>query len=734
MKPAHSKQGASVGKKPLTPPAAWNRTRNVIAGSGERYKSLDDLAPPAFITLSDEGVIREINLPAVHSFDRQKMPGEPFEKYIAKKDRKKFRDHLRRDRRQSQASSPLSVELQLAEEGEKTPAFIELCTVPANENPSGHTVYKGFFRDITRLKQMQEVHSWLAAIVQSSDDAIVGVDRKGKIISCNKGACELYGYAPDELIGKPVTILTVAEERGKKLEILRRALHGETIEHYETVHEHKNGQPIDVSLTISPIRDVGGKIIGASKIARDVTERRRSEKALMESLSRERLANQSKDHFLAALSHELRTPLNPVLLLASDLATAPDVPPELREHFDTIRKNIELEARLIDDLLDLTRITRGKLTLNQSEVDVHCVLNDAVSTVLCDVDMKQILLRLNLQAIRHKVFGDPVRLQQIFWNVLKNAVKFTPEGGEVNIATQTLPNNKIAVTFTDTGIGMRPEEIAHVFNAFSQGAHHFGGLGLGLAISRTLVELHRGSISASSPGKGKGATFIIELPLIPFSAAQKTACPEARALGIATRPHGEWPRRTHVLLVEDHEPTRMALARLLRDREYRVASAASFSEAQSLMEKNDDFQLLISDIGLPDGNGYNLMIQFRKKFQGGGIALTGFGREQDVARAQAAGFTTHLTKPVCVTSLDHAIAVALKTGRSNLTPVAKADFSLRPIAGDAGDVNVIGQVAQQSRDRGGAREPDAGDVNVTGQVALQLRLPRVTCAPDFHQP
>ena len=438
--------------------------------------------------------------------------------------------------------------------------------------------------------------------------------------------------------------------------------------HDAEVHiERPDGSRIAVVVNIRPLKNDRGEVIGAINCFYDITGRKRSEKELAEILAREKAAHRAKDDFLAALSHELRTPLNPVLLLASDSAIDPDLSPQVRANFDTIRKNIELEARLIDDLLDLTRITHGKLVINQSELDVHHILNDAISTVLNEIEKKQILLKLDLHADSHKIFGDAVRLQQIFWNVLKNAVKFTYEGGQIMVESQTVPGDKILINITDTGIGMNPDETEHIFGAFAQGPHQFGGLGLGLAISRVLVELHSGSIRAASPGKGKGSTFSIELPLISPSEKKKTtglppATVSMPAATIEKMPGGN----LHILLVEDHEPTRLALTQLLLQRHYEVASAASFAEACSLMEKHEDFELLISDIGLPDGSGYDLMNEFHKKFGAKGIALTGYGSEQDVAQSQSSGFTVHLTKPVRIELLENALAAAFAETTENI--------------------------------------------------------------------
>ncbi len=237
----------------------------------------------------------------------------------------------------------------------------------------------------------------------------------------------------------------------------------------------------------------------------------RKERRLAKKLRREKAESRAKDEFLAALSHELRIPLNPVLLLASHGAGNRDLPAEIRKNFDTICDNIEVQACLIDDLLDLTRISRRKLALKLCIVDVHAALQKAVAIVENELVQKEIFLKMHFQAIHHHVDADPVRLQQIFWNILRNAVKFTKVGGQIALETETI-DKQLLIRITDTGIGMAPDEIRNIFQAYSQGSHCLGGLGLGLAISRKLVELHDGSIHAASLGKGKGATFSIKLP------------------------------------------------------------------------------------------------------------------------------------------------------------------------------------------------------------------------------
>lgn len=368
-------------------------------------------------------------------------------------------------------------------------------------------------------------------------------------------------------------------------------------------------------------------------------------------------ANRAKDDFLAALSHELRTPLNPVLLLAGAGAANPELPERVRADFSVIRKNIVLEARLIDDLLDLTRIARGKLQLDLFRNDLHAILQDALANVQGDVAEKHIRLIRDFRGSPAEVQGDPVRLQQVFWNVLKNAVKFAPVGGRVEVRTMKAGENRIAVQVIDSGIGLLAEEIEHIFDAFAQGDHaaapgrgRFGGLGLGLSICRKLVEMHGGRIRAESDGPGKGATFTVELPLLaPERRPVPSVPPDASPVSFSD---GEAPRR-RVLLVEDHEDTLAALSFLLGHR-YDVVTAGTGKEARARAGEGV-FDLVVSDIGLPDEKGYERMAHLQKAHGLRGIALTGYGMEEDVQRSRASGFVAHLTKPVEFATLERAL-------------------------------------------------------------------------------
>ena len=356
-------------------------------------------------------------------------------------------------------------------------------------------------------------------------------------------------------------------------------------------------------------------------------------------------SNLAKDQFLAMLSHELRTPLTPVLASALELENEPDVRPDVRESLQMIRRNVELEARLIDDLLDLTRIDRGKVQLNFEILDAHMLLQNALEICQPEIDRKHLRPSLNLSAKRVHMRADPARLQQIFWNLINNAVKFTPPNGQITITTTNDSGEKLRVEIADSGMGIEPESLPKIFDAFEQGGRtQLGGLGLGLAISKTLVEAHKGTITAQSDGRNKGSKFALVFPTCEKVEAQ---------IAPALSPRFAERQPMRILLVEDHEDTNRSLTSLLRRRGYHVRSALTFQSALELSAK-EEFDVLISDLGLPDGSGIDLIQKLVSK-PPLGIALTGFGMEQDIRKSREAGFHHHLVKPIDLNKLDSLI-------------------------------------------------------------------------------
>lgn len=368
------------------------------------------------------------------------------------------------------------------------------------------------------LERLNAFFSHFKAIVDSSDDAIGSEDLYGIVQTWNKGAEKIFGYTADEIVGRPNTLIYSPDYVDEHSDVLARIQAGERIEPFETVRMRKDGRLIDIRLTVSPIKNSTGEVVGISKIACDITEKKQWERQMKQAYEELERANQAKDNFLAMLSHELRTPLNPVLLVASEDARDPDLPRQVRGDFEMILKNVEMEARLIDDLLDLSRVRTGKLNLEKKKVNVHEILLNSLSAVKNQAREKGIAIVRDLHAARAIVMGDAIRLQQVFSNVLKNAVKFTPKKGIVTVRARST-GSEYVVHVADTGIGMTPADLASAFEAFKQGSHfktqqRFGGLGLGLAISREFLKYHEGTITASSEGRDLGSIFTITLPLL----------------------------------------------------------------------------------------------------------------------------------------------------------------------------------------------------------------------------
>jgi len=366
-------------------------------------------------------------------------------------------------------------------------------------------------------------------------------------------------------------------------------------------------------------------------------------------------ANRAKDKFLAALSHELRTPLTPVLMCAAALEQETALQPEYREQLGMMRRNVELEARLIDDLLDLTRISRGTLQLQLEPTDVHSLLVHAEQIVRSDARAKKIKLQFELNAPAHHVLADSGRLHQVFWNILKNAIKFTPAGGEIIVRTTNAGIGTIRLEFTDTGIGIESQFLSLVFDAFVQAdaipSSSSNGLGLGMSISKTIVEQHGGTINVASAGAGRGATFTVDLATVGADSSADLSRPAVRSDS----------RHTYrLLLVEDNQATLEVLGRILRKQGHDVVTASTVEAARDFAA-NQDFDLVISDIGLPDGNGIDLMNELTRDYGLRGIALSGYGMDEDLARTKNAGFIAHLVKPIDLDRLNRVLEEAAPT-------------------------------------------------------------------------
>jgi PAS domain S-box-containing protein len=519
--------------------------------------------------------------------------------------------------------------------------------------------------DISDRKDTEKALRRFAAIVESTDDAIVGMDLSGVITSWNNAAETLYGYSAEEVIGKNVLILIPPELYPDEREFLAKIHSGERIVHYETLRMAKSGRRIDVSLTVSPIQDASGALIGASKIARDITEQRRVEAEREELLRREHsaraeaeVANRVKDEFLANLSHELRTPLNAIVGWASMLRNDTLTPAETRRAIEIIDRNARAQTQLIESVLDVSRIVSGKLQFDSRPVEVEKVIGAAIDSMRPAAAAKNIRFRVHVSSNIPPVSGDFNRLQQVVWNLISNAVKFSPGGTEIDVQLKTVAG-QVQIVVKDNGQGINADFLPHVFERFRQEdastTKKFGGLGLGLSIVRHLVELHGGSVKVESAGEGKGATFTVTLPALSGSAPISPTKSEEVQENLTAK---LLLRDLKILLVEDEIDTRDLLVQLLSSCEAEVKAVDSASEALALMT---DWQpdILLSDISMPEVDGYAFIRQVRNGVYHAtvpAIALTAHARAEDRRIALAAGLQEHLSKPVSLANLARAIA------------------------------------------------------------------------------
>ncbi len=397
--------------------------------------------------------------------------------------------------------------------------------------------------------------------------------------------------------------------------------------------------------------------ITAMALSAGMAERRRAEEALLQQKAIVEAADRTKDHFLAMLSHELRTPLTPVISTLETLETEPTQTEDSKAALAMIRRNIELETQLIDDLLDFTRIAKDKLQLRFTPVDAHLAISNVVDICRAEADSRRLRVHLNLRANTRHVAADAAKFQQIIWNLLKNAIKFTPESGEIAISSSNPSPEVLTISVRDTGVGMESEVMQRIFDPFEQGnrsfERRFGGLGLGLAISKSLAQAHGGTLTAQSEGRDRGSTFVLSM---------QTTSP-AEGLDSPARASDETSRQgLRILLVDDHQDTCAALEKLLVRRGHLVAATHNVRSAMEAAVRNR-FDLLISDIALPDGSGIDLMTQLQAISKMPGIAISGFGNNGDIEKSLEAGFCEHLIKPVKLEKLEAAMerAVAAET-------------------------------------------------------------------------
>jgi PAS domain S-box-containing protein len=531
------------------------------------------------------------------------------------------------------------------------------------------------FRDVSDSRRAHDALGRLASIVESSDDAIVGKTLEGIITAWNGGAERIFGYTAAEAVGQHITLIIPAERRAEENEVLARLRRGERIDHFETVRQTKDGRRVDISLTVSPIRDADGRIIGASKVARDITEGKRAQQEREQLLAREKAARaqaeaagRARDEFLATLSHELRTPLTAMLGWARLLRSGQLDDAGARRALEVIERNAESQRQLIADLLDMSRIIAGKMTLSVRRVNLASIVQDALDIVRPTAVLKGVEFVVALEPEFEVVWGDPDRLQQVMWNLLVNAVKFTAEGGRVSTGL-TYRGGRAIITVTDTGKGIRAEVLPYIFDRFRQAdssaTRSPGGLGLGLAIVRNLVDLHGGAVRATSEGEGRGATFTVELPVGVYRgrdadqpafggvlSTEGVAAPSKRLAGV------------RALIVDDSADTCGLFKVILELQGADATWVTSAYDAEQAIE-NRPPDVVICDLGMPGRDGWEFMQHVRNRMEGKNIpavAVTAFAREEDRERALTAGFHGYLAKPVEPMELIELVAKVVQRG------------------------------------------------------------------------
>jgi two-component system, chemotaxis family, CheB/CheR fusion protein len=489
----------------------------------------------------------------------------------------------------------------------------------------------------------------LAAIVDSSDDAIVSKTLEGRILSWNRAATRIFGYEPHEVIGKPITIIIPPELHAEEREILDKLRRGERIDHFDTVRVTKDGRRVAISLTVSPVRGIDGRVIAASKVARDISGRKLAEQRLRQSEEALRLADRRKDEFLALLAHELRNPLAPIRYALAANKKPGRTPEQCRRAEEIIERQVTHMSRLLDDLLDISRITRGALGLKKTRAELTSVIGAAIETARPILDEKQHTLLLDLPSQPVQLEADVVRLAQIFSNLLINAAKYTDPGGRIQLRA-VQQDTEVIVSVSDNGIGIAAEMLPQVFNMFFQSHSALGraegGLGVGLSLVRGLLALHGGSVEARSEGPGRGSEFIVRLPL-----------------GAVTQPGGDVGAGVEplsadaglkILVVDDNRDAADSCAMLLEASGHHVQTAYTGRKALELALAFRPHAMLL-DIGLPDVDGYKLAAQVRATPWGRStvlVAVTGWGQEEDRQRAAAAGFDQHLVKPISAETVE----------------------------------------------------------------------------------
>jgi PAS domain S-box-containing protein len=490
----------------------------------------------------------------------------------------------------------------------------------------------------------------LGAIVVSSDDAIISKTLEGIIQTWNEGAERLFGYSAEEAIGRPIAMLIPQERQDEEPALLERLRRGERIEHLETIRVTKDGRRIDISLSVSPLRNADGQVIGASKVARDITQRKQAEAALRE-------ADRRKDEFLATLAHELRNPLAPIRNSLHILRMTAGNDPTAERVCEMMERQVNHMVRMVDDLMEVSRITRGLIELRKEDADLAAIIRSAVEISRPIIEAGEHQLAITIPTEPILLHGDCVRLSQVFANLLNNAAKYTDRGGQIWLSVKQ-EKNEVVVSVRDTGIGISAPMLPKVFDMFMQADHSThrsqGGLGIGLTLVKRLVELHDGSISVRSDGPGKGSEFVVRLPVDAVRPERTTKPPVSQ--------RGDSLPQRRVLVVDDNKDSAASMGMLLKFLGTDVQVAYDGATALATIDSYRPDVVLL-DIGMPGMDGFEVARQVRQRAEFDSImliALTGWGQAEDRHRTQMAGFDHHLVKPADITALQSLLLSAGK--------------------------------------------------------------------------
>ena len=493
-------------------------------------------------------------------------------------------------------------------------------------------------RGIGNRLRAEEARGRLAAIVDSSDDAIVSKTLDGIVTSWNRSAERLFGYTAAEAIGQSILLIVPHDRRGEEAEVLRQIRAGQSVEHFETVRRRKDGTMLDISLTVSPVRDSLGRIIGASKTARDITDQKRIQRELALRLHESQRVNRAKDEFLAMLGHELRNPLGAISGAVRVLEHYKGANASVDRARDVIVRQSGHLGRLVDDLLDVGRVVTGKILLERESLDLAELARRTVATFTAAGKTQQ--HRLSIETAPAWTHVDGVRFEQILTNLLTNALKYTPAGGEIRVRVG-IDGPHALLEVEDTGVGIHADLLPYIFDLFIQGERRLdrnqGGLGIGLTLVQRLVELHGGSIEAFSAGPGQGSRFRVRLAAIPGPAADESPVTRVSKPNVSRR----------VLVIEDNEDSRDMLRQLLEHAGHEVHDAGDGLQGiDAALRLEPDVALI--DVGLPEIDGYEVARRIRAESRRDMllVALTGYGLAEDRERALAAGFDLHLVKPI----------------------------------------------------------------------------------------